>query len=133
MVEEVTAQLSDQMDREPEVRVQEGMFATVDPLLLQLAFQNLLENSFKFAGEGGPQVEVGQRDNVFYVRDRGIGFDPAYSQKIFKPFERLHRDQEFPGTGIGLANVSRIIERHGGTIWAESSPGEGATFFFTLG
>lgn len=108
-----------------------------DPKLVRLALQNLLENSIKFADSERPLlIEIGRVDaegeEIFFVRDNGIGFDMAYAPKIFLPFERLHRDSEYPGTGIGLANVRRIIERHGGRVWAESAPNEGATFYFTL-
>lgn len=94
---------------------------------------NLLDNAAKFCGPKEACVEFGREGEAFFVRDQGIGFDPKYAYKLFQPFERLHREGEFPGTGIGLANVKRIVDRHGGRIWAESRPGEGATFFFTLG
>lgn len=114
-----------------DVDVQEGMEAEGDASLVRLLLQNLLDNAAKFSNPGAPRIEVGGDGETFYVRDHGIGFDPKYAHKLFQPFERLHRD-EFPGTGIGLANVKRIVERHGGRVWAESAPGKGATFWFTL-
>ncbi len=115
-----------------EVIVQEGMSTQADPRLVQLVLQNLLENAAKFSPENS-KVYVGEDDGAFWVRDSGIGFDMKYAPKIFMPFERLVRESEFPGTGIGLANVDRIVKRHGGSVWVESEPGKGATFFFTLG
>lgn len=112
-------------------RVQEGMRATGDRSLLRLLAQNLMENGAKFS-KGDGLVEVGKQADTFFVRDQGVGFEMLYADKIFQPFERLVRQDEFAGTGIGLANVRRIIERHGGAIWVHSNPGEGTTFFFTL-
>jgi PAS domain S-box-containing protein len=120
--------------RSPSVtfEIQGGLAAKGDARLLRLVLVNLLENAAKFSPAGG-MVRVGQRaDGTFFVQDEGIGFDMQYAPKLFLPFERLVLDSEFPGTGIGLANVQRIITRHGGRIWAESSPGKGATFYFTL-
>ena len=115
-----------------EAQIEDGLSASGDASLVRLLVQNLLDNAAKFCGKRSPCIEMGREAEAFYVRDHGIGFDPKYAHKLFQPFERLHREGEFPGTGIGLANVKRIVERHGGRIWAESKPGEGATFFFTL-
>ena len=115
-----------------EVEVAEGLRAHADASLVRLVFQNLLENACKFSPNGGT-VRVGGEGGTFWVRDEGVGFDMAFAPKIFLPFERLVSEAEFPGTGIGLANVKRIVERHGGRVWAESAPGKGATFSFTLG
>lgn len=120
---------------EAEIRVQPGMSTYGDPSLVQLLFSNLLENAVKFSPEGGT-ITVGEtrsvRGKTFFVKDEGVGFDMEFAGKLFQPFQRLHRQDEFPGTGIGLANVHRIVSRHGGTIWAESTIGRGTTFFFTL-
>jgi signal transduction histidine kinase len=113
--------------------VQENMTARGDALLLRFVLLNLIENACKFSPHGGT-ITVGQDpDGVFYVNDEGIGFEPIYKEKLFLPFERLVHESEFPGTGIGLANVKRIVDRHGGSVWADGVPGKGATFFFTLG
>lgn len=99
--------------------------------------ENLLGNAWKFTSQAqAPRIELGARDQdgerVLSLRDNGAGFDMAYANKLFTPFQRLHTVQEYPGTGIGLATVQRIIRRHGGRIWAEGRVGEGATFHFTL-
>jgi signal transduction histidine kinase len=109
----------------------------VDPLKMSLVFQNLLSNAIKFRQPGGkPCIQIAARKENgewrISVRDRGIGFDPKYAKKIFGAFQRLHGKGEYPGTGIGLAICSRIIDGHGGRIWAEAHPGAGATFHFTL-
>src|SRR5262249_6131975 len=112
------------------VSVEPGLVAEADPRLIGLVLNNLIDNALKYqSGKIPPQVEIGQdSEGAFYVRDNGIGFDMRYVEKLFKPFERLHRDGEYTGTGIGLANVERIVERHGGRVWAEGRPNEGATF-----
>jgi two-component system, sensor histidine kinase and response regulator len=119
-----------------EIACAPGLKASGDPRLLRLAFENLLRNAWKFTGrQAAPRIEFGHRvdgrEEVYFLRDNGVGFNPAHAAKLFRPFQRLH-DSDFPGTGIGLAIVARIVRRHGGRIWAESRVGEGATFFFTL-
>ncbi|RYG24532.1 GAF domain-containing protein [bacterium] len=102
---------------------------------IRLLLQNLVQNAAKYRSKDRPlELCFGERDGAYYLRDNGIGIDMQYVGKIFLPFERLHRDAEYPGTGIGLANVHRIVERHGGRVWAESEgTGKGSTFWFTLG
>ena len=122
---------------ETEFIIQPGLATIADKGLLRVALMNLMENACKFASRSEhPRVEVGctlmSGIPTFFVRDNGVGFDMKYVDKIFRPFERLHRAEEYPGTGIGLANVERVIERHGGRVWAEGVLGKGATFFFTL-
>jgi light-regulated signal transduction histidine kinase (bacteriophytochrome) len=108
-----------------------------DGRLVRILLDNLIGNAWKFTAKvAAPHVEVGaeQRDGetVFFVRDNGAGFDMAYVDRLFTPFQRLHGEREYGGTGIGLATVRRIVERHGGRIWADSKPGEVTTFYFTL-
>ncbi|MDP1956534.1 MAG: PAS domain S-box protein [Polaromonas sp.] len=121
--------------REVQIDIEDGLLAHGDARLLRAVMENLLGNAWKFSSQQSRAViAVGQSEDgrAFYVRDNGAGFDMAYAEKLFGTFQRLHGVAEFPGTGIGLATVSRIILRHDGTIWADASPGEGATFFFTL-
>ena len=121
--------------REVQIDIEDGLLAHGDARLLRAVMDNLLGNAWKFSSrQPKATINVGQSADgqAFYVRDNGAGFDMAYADKLFGTFQRLHGVAEFPGTGIGLATVSRIILRHGGTIWADANPGEGATFFFTL-
>ena len=128
---EVTARSSGE---KAQIEVQAGMTTDADSALIRLLVQNLLENAIKFAKGGGPaKISIGHDDGAFFVHDEGIGFPPEKAEKIFGPFERLHTEAEYPGTGVGLANVKRVVDRHGGRVWAEGRPGEGATFRFTLG
>ena len=124
--------------RQVKVTVQDGVRVTADRTLIRSVLDNLLENAWKFtARRDGAAIEfatapVGDAPICCYVRDNGAGFDPAYAGKLFQPFQRLHHADDFPGTGIGLASVRRIIERHGGRTWAEGTVGGGATIYFTL-
>ena len=118
--------------------VQPGLQATGDQRLLRVALSNLLSNAWKYsAGVPHPFIEFGAREGedgpVFYVRDNGAGFDVAAAgERLFRPFQRFHSDAKFQGHGVGLAIVQRVVEKHGGRLWAESAPGRGACFFFTL-
>jgi two-component system sensor histidine kinase/response regulator len=125
-------------DRAMESKVRPGVTVMADGQLLRIALENLLANAWKFtAREPGPRIEFGMTsvggEPTYFVRDNGAGFDMAYVERLFGPFQRLHRQSDFAGTGIGLATVQRIIHRHGGRVWAEGLPGQGATFYFTLG
>jgi light-regulated signal transduction histidine kinase (bacteriophytochrome) len=118
--------------------VQDGVWATADRRLIVTVVENLLENAWKFTSHRSEaciefgRVAVDDAPLCCYVRDDGAGFDPAYVAKLFQPFQRLHSTTEFPGTGVGLASVRRIVERHGGRAWAEGAVGQGATIYFTL-
>jgi len=129
--------LSTKPERKVEIILADLPAAWGDPLLIRQVFINLIDNAFKYTCKRElAQIEIGffLRDgqNVYFVRDNGVGFDMKYAQKLFDVFQRLHSAAEFEGIGIGLANVRRIILRHGGQVWAEASVGKGATFYFTL-
>jgi light-regulated signal transduction histidine kinase (bacteriophytochrome) len=139
LARKITGELTDvSPTRDVAVTIAPGMEAQGDPTLVRVVLENLLTNSWKFTSRREhASIEIGQTTaegpaTVFYVRDNGVGFDPAYADKLFGPFQRLHDSTQFPGTGIGLATVRRIVLRHGGRIWAESRQGEGACFYFTL-
>jgi PAS domain S-box-containing protein len=123
--------------REIDFRVEEGMRASADGHLLRIAFTNLVANAIKFTRRSPhARVEVGreqtERGPAFFVRDNGVGFDPAEAPRLFQPFSRIKPASEFEGTGIGLATVARVARRHGGEVWAEGKPGQGATFYLTI-
>ncbi|MGA0594775.1 ATP-binding protein [Enterovirga sp. CN4-39] len=140
LVEDVRRQLMRDEGAGRMVRWDVGQLGRVhaDPVMLRLVVQNLLSNALKYTrGRHEALIEIGRSvdavgEAAYFVRDNGVGFDMAYVGKLFGVFQRLHRVEEFEGTGIGLANVRRIIERHGGRTWAEGEPGRGATFFFTV-
>jgi PAS domain S-box-containing protein len=123
--------------RRVEFVIEVGLTAVGDPHLLRAAMENLIHNSWKYtSGHPSARIEFGRSDEKerpsFFVRDDGAGFDPRYADRLFGAFQRLHTTKEFPGTGVGLATVQRIIHRHGGEIWAEAEVEKGATFYFTL-
>lgn len=120
-----------------EIEIGELRPAYGDPALLRQVISNLIQNAVKFSrGRPQPRIEVGSSANgdqtIYFVKDNGAGFDPRYKDKLFGVFQRLHRAEEFEGTGVGLAIVKRIVQRHGGRVWAEGKTGEGATFYFTV-
>ncbi len=126
-----------QPERRAEFRIEEGLEAFADSHLIRIALENLLGNAWKFTSKRETaRIEFGRTDGegwfTYHVRDNGAGFNPAYADRLFGAFQRLHDKNDFPGTGVGLATVQRIIHRHGGRIWAESAVEKGATFYFTL-
>ncbi len=139
MVESVSSQLREkQPERKVTLFIEEGLTAKGDSRLLEIALENLLSNAWKYTEKrDAGKIEFGLlkakgEEPTYFVRDNGCGFDMSMANRLFKPFQRLHGDEEFSGTGVGLATVHRIITRHGGRIWAESTAGKGSTFYFTL-
>ena len=124
-------------DRSIRLDLKELPAAYGDEVMLREVFSNLLENAVKFSKpQTATFIEIGGRTEaeatIYYVKDNGIGFPPEQADKVFRPFERLHSSDEFEGTGIGLAIVQRIAQRHGGRVWAESKPGGGSVFYFSI-
>ena len=138
LAQTITAELQEtQPERRVEFVISEGLVVKGDPRLLHVVLENLLGNAWKFTGklpQAAIEFGVTQQDGepAYYVRDDGAGFDMAYVHKLFGAFQRLHRRDEFDGTGVGLASVQRIVQRHGGEVWAEGEVDKGATFYFTL-
>jgi light-regulated signal transduction histidine kinase (bacteriophytochrome) len=139
LVRQVVAELRHlQPDRSVEVMVGDLPPCEADPLLLRQVFVNLLSNALKFTRNcEQARIEVGHQDGggegVYFVKDNGAGFDMQYAHKLFGVFQRLHRSDDYEGTGVGLANVQRVLHRHGGRIWVEAALDRGATFYFTVG
>jgi light-regulated signal transduction histidine kinase (bacteriophytochrome) len=124
-------------ERDVTVSIMDGLHVNGDKELLANVMENLLQNAWKFTKkQPHARIEVGctqhNGESVYYVKDNGAGFDMSYAEKLFAPFQRLHDEQDFPGIGIGLSTVKRIIQRHGGEIWGEGKPDHGATFYFTI-
>jgi light-regulated signal transduction histidine kinase (bacteriophytochrome) len=127
----------DDSHRDVQIDIHKGLHATGDPVLIEILLDNLISNAWKYSQKVPTAIiEIGSHSHlgniVFYIKDNGAGFNMKYASQLFKPFNRLHSAEEFDGTGIGLATVSRIIERHHGKIWVNSEQGKGTTFYFTL-
>jgi light-regulated signal transduction histidine kinase (bacteriophytochrome) len=123
--------------RDVRISIASGLLVHADPRLVRIMLENLISNAWKYTGQRRhAAIELGRQapgEQVFFVRDNGVGFDMAYADKLFRPFQRLHSSEEFAGTGIGLATVQRIVARHNGRVWVEADVGKGATLFFSLG
>ncbi|HTW94898.1 MAG TPA: ATP-binding protein, partial [Tepidisphaeraceae bacterium] len=137
MVEQIIAPLRrDNPQRQVEFIIGDDLMAEGDAALLRIVMENLLSNAWKYTSKRqAARIEIGKTPGSpdrFFVRDNGAGFEMAYAQRLFSPFQRMHTAEEFSGTGVGLATVQRAIHRHGGRIWAEAAPEAGATFYFTL-
>jgi light-regulated signal transduction histidine kinase (bacteriophytochrome) len=138
VAQEIVSQLkATNPERQTAFTIAPGLTVDGDPGLLRVVLENLLGNAWKFTShkpQAAVELGVEQRDGerIYFVRDNGVGFDMQYADKLFAPFQRLHSDSEFPGTGVGLATVQRIIRRHGGRIWVNAAVDQGATFYFVL-
>jgi PAS domain S-box-containing protein len=139
MAASIAAELREsKRDRQVEFVIERDLVVEADRRLFRAMLANLLENAWKYSGQRPvARIEFGgterNAETVYFVRDNGVGFDMAYSDKLFGPFQRLHKETEYAGTGVGLATVQRILNRHGGRAWAEATRDEGATFYFTVG
>jgi len=138
LVKSVAAQLTDaNPTRAVNVLVREDVQIEADPTLLKIALENLIGNAWKFTSKRAAAcIEFGMVDEgtpVYFLRDNGAGFDMRYASKLFQVFQRLHAETDFAGTGVGLATVARIMQKHGGSVWADGAVDQGATFYFTLG
>jgi PAS domain S-box-containing protein len=136
-VSEINDLQKTQPERNVRIKIAGGIEDSADPRLMRIVFENLLGNAWKFTGKkADAEIEFGvkmeNRKKIYFIRDNGAGFDMAYADRIFAPFQRLHDIEEYPGTGVGLATVRRIISRHGGKVWAEGQVDQGACFYFTL-
>jgi light-regulated signal transduction histidine kinase (bacteriophytochrome) len=119
------------------VKIEKGPIVKCDPSLIKQVWQNLIGNALKYSSRSDvKRIEIGHRvengEVIFYIQDQGAGFNPEYKHKLFGVFQRLHRSDEFEGTGVGLAIINRIIQKHGGRVWAEGAVGRGAVFSFSL-
>jgi light-regulated signal transduction histidine kinase (bacteriophytochrome) len=139
LVQDILRELdTDSLYPQVKIQIDDLPDCRVDPALMKQAYQNLITNALKFSQKKeAPHIHIGfeqtNGDRVFFVKDNGVGFDMEFAHKLFGVFERLHSAQEYEGTGIGLATVQRVIQRHGGRVWANAELGEGAEFYFTLG
>ncbi len=129
--------IEQEKEHKADFHIENGLIILADPDLMHVVLNNLLGNAWKYSGKVDHPIitfgkTVSEREIVFFIKDNGAGFDMSKATTLFTPFQRFHTSKEFAGTGIGLATVHRIIERHGGRIWAESEPGKGATFFFSI-
>jgi light-regulated signal transduction histidine kinase (bacteriophytochrome) len=138
LVDDVLQEIQqDFKSRDIQIQVDESVYMNADPILMKQVYVNLMSNALKYtANVESTLIEVGANDldgsYTYFVRDNGVGFDIRYAEKVFEVFQRVHRQDEYEGTGIGLAIVQRVIRRHDGTVWADSAVGKGTTIYFTL-